>query len=173
MECFIGQIATFGFNFAPSRWSFCAGNILNITQNTALFSLLGTTYGGNGQTTFGLPDLRGRIPVHAAGTFTLGEIGGSENVTLSSAQMPAHTHPFNVTNANANEKPDPTYIFAQGYKASPPTSNPKGYNAGPPNIAMAAGMISSAGGSQPHPNLQPYLCLNYCIAMYGIYPARN
>ena len=167
-EPFLGQIQAFGFNFAPRGWAFCSGQILSIAQNTALFSLLGTTYGGNGQTTFALPDLRGRTPLHMGqgpglSSYDLGQVAGTESVTLLSTQMPAHNH---------------THVASSG----PPADNLPGgnfvaaaaiYAASPGDSVMAPSSIGIAGGNQPHPNMQPYLVLNWCIALEGIFPSRN
>jgi microcystin-dependent protein len=181
MEGVIGQIVLFAGNFAPRNWAFCNGQILAIAQNTALFSILGTTYGGNGQTTFGLPNLQGRVAIHpgqSPGTsnYLLGETAGTESVTLTVNQMPAHTHATTVT-INAAEAP------------SAPTDDPKGavpaggsgqniYNATPDrSTTMNAGMASVtagiAGGSQPFSVVQPFQCVNYIICMFGIFPSRN
>ncbi|MFL6137941.1 MAG: phage tail protein [Frankiaceae bacterium] len=167
-EPFIGEIRLFGFNFAPRGWATCSGQILSIAQNTALFSLLGTMYGGNGQTTFALPDLRGRVAISfgqgpGLSNYTQGEVSGSENVTLIPQQMPQHNHTVNATSADASaNKPGGAFPSAGG-----------AYNTAPDGTTMAAQMIGMAGGSQPHENRQPYLVLNYCIALEGIFPSRN
>lgn len=169
-EPFLGEIRLFPYNFAPRGWAFCQGQILPISQNTALFALLGTTYGGNGQTTFALPDLRGRLAVSSGqapgGSFyTLGEVGGTETVTLLQNQMPAHNHLVNVNNQGSNTgRPNgslPGQTSSNVYAPSPDgsTFNPQ--------------TISAAGGSQPHENMQPFLVMNYCIALEGIFPSRN
>jgi microcystin-dependent protein len=164
---FLGEIRIFPYNFAPRGWAFCNGQILSISQNTALFSLLGTTYGGNGQTTFALPDLRGRVPNSSGqgpglSSYTLGQVGGTETVTLTQSEMPSHNHGVNSTNADATSaRPGGNFPAAGG-----------GYNSASSNT-MAPTMIGNAGGSQPHSNVQPYLTLNYCIALTGIYPSRN
>jgi microcystin-dependent protein len=165
-EPYLGSIILFGGNFAPRGWAFCNGQILPIVQNTALFSLLGTTYGGNGQTTFALPDLRGRAPVHfgqgpGLANYSLGESAGAETVTLTFSEMPAHSHsqPANngqqTTNRPNNAVPAAGGVYAQAGDGS--TLDP----------------TSIAGGSQPHQNRPPYLALNYIIALEGIFPARN
>jgi microcystin-dependent protein len=172
MDFFIGQITIFGFNFAPRYWSFCNGGILPISQNTALFSLLGTTYGGNGVSTYGLPDLRSRIPLHApssGGNISLGELGGQETVTLQLSQMPSHTHAFAATNDPSDQISETDHVFAMGVKSS---DNPVAY-ANTPNAPLANATVSTSGGSQPHNNLQPYQALNFCIALNGVYPSRN
>jgi microcystin-dependent protein len=167
---FLGEIRLLPYNFAPQGWAFCNGQILPITQNTALFSLLGTTYGGNGTNNFALPDLRGRVPISSGqgpglSEYLLGEVAGSENVTLTSNEMPTHIH-----QVVANNGPGTATRPAGAVPARTGTSN---YAAAPDGTPMNAGMISSAGGSQPHQNLQPLLVLNFCIAMQGIFPSRN
>jgi microcystin-dependent protein len=165
-EPFLASIVLFAGNFAPRGWAFCNGQILSIAQNTALFSLLGTTYGGNGQTTFALPDLRGRAPVSAGqgpglSNFDLGQVGGVENVTLLTTQMPAHTHSQPATNGQqTTNRPNGAMPARGGVYANESD-----------NSALHA--TSSAGGSQPHENRSPYLTLNYIIALEGIFPSRN
>jgi microcystin-dependent protein len=164
-EPFLGQLLLVPYNFAPRGWAFCDGQLLSIAQNTALFSLLGTTFGGNGQTTFALPDLRGRVPVGVGpgpglSPVDLGEVGGSETVTLITTQIPAHGHTIGGTNSAATGSRPAGNVNAQGgaYSAtSDATMQPTG----------------NTGGSQPHGNLQPYLALNWCIALEGIFPSRN
>ena len=167
-EPFLGQISIFVFNFAPRGWAFCNGQILPIAQNTALFSLLGTTYGGNGQTTFALPNLMSRVPVHfgqgpGLSSYALGQTSGSETVTLTSSQMPAHNHLASVTGAGAGAS-RPGGNFPSGGGAYATASDGGTFN---------AAFIQNAGGGQPHANIQPYLALNFCIAIEGIYPSRN
>jgi microcystin-dependent protein len=172
-EPFIGQIQIFPYNFAPRGWAFCQGQILSIAQNTALFSLLGTTFGGNGQTTFALPDLRGRVAVGAGqgpglGNYTLGELTGVENETMTVNQMPAHNHTFNI---HVNSSEGGTNSPAGGYLGK---ADPGPYAATTDNTNMGAQPPTGlAGGSQPFSILQPLLCLNYCIALQGIFPSRN
>jgi microcystin-dependent protein len=169
-EPFLGMIAIYGFNFAPRGWAMCSGQILPIAQNTALFSLLGTTYGGNGQTTFALPDLRGRVPIHfgqgpGLSSYDLGQSAGTETVTLTVQEIPSHTHQVNASDGDASSNKPDGALLCQGNQ----------YNQAPPPLtAMSANMIPpSGGGNQPHPNLQPYLALNFCIALEGIFPSRN
>jgi microcystin-dependent protein len=167
---FLGEIRMFGGNFAPLGWALCNGQLLPISQNSALFSLLGTTFGGNGQTTFGLPDLRGRVPVHAGqgpglSSYNPGENGGVENVTLITTQMPAHNHTLNATNNDADNSHPQNNILA-GASASI-------YTASAPTGPMSQQAIGLSGGGQPHQNLQPFLCINFIIALQGIYPSRN
>ncbi|HET8676384.1 MAG TPA: tail fiber protein [Blastocatellia bacterium] len=169
-EPFLGMIAIYGFNFAPRGWAFCNGQILPIAQNTALFSLLGTTYGGNGQTTFALPNLQSRVPVHfgqgpGLSSYDLGQAAGTETVTLTGNQIPAHTHQVNASDGDATSNKPDAGVLCQGnsYNQQPP-----------PLVAMSASMIPpSGGGNQPHENIQPYLALNFCIALEGIFPSRN
>jgi microcystin-dependent protein len=177
-EPFIGQIILVPYNFAPRGWAFCNGQLLSIAQNTALFSLLGTTYGGNGQTTFALPDLRGRVPISSGQgsglqKYDLGQGGGSESQTLTASQMPMHTHPVNAL-TDAVTAPSPTNNFL--------ATAPRGSNFYAPQSAdatqMSPLMIQPAGGNQPFdirdPYLRdPYLTLNYCIALEGIFPSRS
>lgn len=170
-EPFLAQIMLFGGNFAPRGWAFCNGQILSISQNTALFSLLGTTFGGNGQTTFALPDLRGRVPIHPGqgpglSNYSPGQQGGTESNTLTQGQMPAHTHAA-ALNASSNPSSDtlPNGNFlAEGNSYTNTT-----------NAQMNANAVSLgvAGGSQPFPILQPYLGVNFIIALEGIFPSRN
>jgi microcystin-dependent protein len=164
---FIGEIRLFGFNFAPRGWAPCQGQLLSIAQNTALFALLGTMYGGNGQTTFALPDLRGRFPMsfgQGAGLTnrTQGEMSGTETVTLTQGQMPPHNHPLRSTN-----QPSGTTRPAGNYPAG------GGAYAAAADGTMAPDVVNVAGGGQPHDNIPPYLVLNYCIALEGIFPSRN
>lgn len=170
-EPFIGEIVMFAGNFAPRGWAFCQGQLLSIAQNTALFSILGTTYGGNGQTTFALPDLRGRVPVGQGqgpglSQYTLGQLSGSETVTLLQTQMPAHGH-FVACSSDDATSGDPSANFPSAFPQ-------KIYaNAATPGKTMNAAMIAQTGGSQPHTNIQPYLCINFIIAIEGIFPSRN
>ncbi len=170
-EPFLGQIMLVPYNFAPRGWAFCSGQILPIAQNTALFSLLGTTFGGNGQTTFALPDLRGRVPNGSGqgpglSNYDLGQVGGTETGTLTVNQMPSHNHLVNV-NADSGDtgRIENTYLANSSetpYIASITTPG-----------TMAPQMIGNTGGSQPFNVLQPYLTLNYCIALEGIFPSRS
>lgn len=172
-DAFIGEIYMAGFNFAPRNFAFCNGQILSITQNTALFSLLGTTYGGNGQTTFALPDLRGRVPMHfgqgpGLSNRVQGEVSGTETVTLITNQLPSHIHSLNaVTDAGDTSVPTGALLGNTGaldkeYKGSGGTPT-----------TMGATAIGATGGNQPHANMQPYLVLNFYICLSGIFPSRN
>lgn len=168
----IGQIVLFPFNFPPRGWAFCNGQLLSIAQNTALFSILGTTYGGNGQTTFGLPDLRGRLALHPGqgpglSQYVLGQVGGSEQVTLNGGNLGPHNHGALGTN-NAANNPDPV---GQGWAAD--GAGIATQYAGSANGQMHASAVGITGGGQPHNNIMPVLTLNYCIALQGIFPARN
>jgi len=165
-EPFIGEIRAFGFNFAPRGWATCSGQILSISQNTALFALLGTTYGGNGQTTFALPDLRGRVAVGMGqgpglSSKTLGEVSGQEAHTLTANEMPAHTHAQPASNADQSTNRPGNAVPTKG-----------GVYAGSGDGTLMD-PTTQAGGNQPHTNMQPYLVLNYCIALVGIFPSRN
>lgn len=165
-----------GFNFPPRGYATCQGQILSIAQNTALFSLLGTTYGGNGQTTFALPDLRGRLPMGQGqgpglSPRTLGEVSGTETVTLLVTQMPAHNHGFTL---NAVSEAGDTSVPTGAYLANTGALD-KEYKASGTVVAMnsGAGAVGASGGSQPHSNMPPYLVLNFYIALEGIFPSRN
>ena len=178
MYPYIGEIRLMSFPFAPKGWAYCQGQLLPVAQNQALFSLLGTTYGGNGQTTFGLPDLRGRVLVGTGAgpglsPYTQGQVGGTETVGLTPAQLPAHTHTSftgTVATADAAELNSPNGAFpAPGSKAQ--------FAAGTPNASLGASSLppttEAAGNGQPHENRQPSLVLNYAIALVGIYPSRQ
>jgi len=166
---FLSEIRMFSYDFPPRGWAICAGQILSIQQNQALFSLLGTTYGGNGITTFALPDLRSRVPVSmgqlsGGSSYTLGEQTGTETVTLIQSQLPQHTHLMQA--AGSATTGDPTGAIPATSSASKP------YRSGSPDKVLAAG-TGLNGGSQPHPNIQPYLTVNFSIALQGIFPSRN
>jgi microcystin-dependent protein len=178
MEGYIAQIVLFAGNFAPRFWAFCNGQILSIAQNTALFSLLGTTYGGNGQTTFALPDLRGRAPIGAGqgpglSSINLGQVGGIENTTLLIANMPAHNHVLTVNPRAVTEAGD-TSVPTNAYLANSGALDREFRATGTlVNMAPANATSNIAGGSQPFSIRNPYLGMNYIICMEGIYPARN
>jgi microcystin-dependent protein len=163
-EPFLSEIRTFSFNFAPKGWALCNGQILPINQNQALFSLLGTTYGGDGQTTFALPNLMGRVPIHTGNGHTLGERGGGETHTLTVSEMAPHFHYTAGTNNTADSNSPAGKTWADPGLSNFHTSA---------NIGMNSGAIAPAGGSQPHLNMQPFLTLNYCIALQGIFPSPN
>ena len=168
---FLSEIKIFSFGFNPRSWAMCNGQFLPINQNQALFSLLGTTYGGNGQTTFALPDLRGRVPLHEGGGFTLGQAGGQTAHTLTQSELPSHIHIMSCSDASGDTVPPAT--AAQHNIWAQTTQNP--YAAVPPNpnTAMNPGSIGPTGGSQPHSNMAPYLVLNFCIALTGIFPSQT
>lgn len=168
---FIGEIKMFAGNFAPAGWQFCDGSLLAISENDALFNLIGTTYGGDGQNTFAVPDLRGRLPLHMgtnAGTaFTIGEIGGAEQVTLTTQTIPAHTHTMQAsTNTGSGSNPQGNVLDQMSgalllYKEQTPTT------------PLSPVVIGPAGGSQPHSNIQPFLCVGFIISLFGIFPSQS
>lgn len=171
MDPFIGELKLVPYNFPPRGWAFCQGQILSIAQNTALFSLLGTMYGGNGTTTFALPDLQGRAVLHPGQgpgltPYTQGEEGGEENHVLISTEMPVHTHPVGVNSGNANT------TIAGGNTLAVATGTVGAIYGNTPNATMPANAIGFQGNTQPHDNRQPYLGLNYVIALQGIFPQR-
>ena len=170
MTPFIGQLMLVSFNFPPKNWQFCSGAILPIASNQALFALLGTNFGGNGQTTFGLPDLRGRSPMGTGAQTSLGQRGGEEFHTLSTNEMPAHDHFLMGTAQNADGSAQPgggTFATTVGNPAPPV------YNSAKPSVPMSANMVSFVGQNQPHENRQPFLTLNWIISMSGIFPSRD
>jgi microcystin-dependent protein len=172
-EPFLGEIRMVGFNFAPAGWALCDGQVLAISSNTALFSLLGTYYGGNGTSTFALPDFRSRVPVHQGqGTglsdYVIGEVTGVENATLLSTNMPIHSHSVNAVTTGGTQA-GPT----NNVPAVESTGTSLNYAPTPSNTTMAPTMIANAGGSVPFSILQPVLCVNFIIALSGIYPSRN
>jgi microcystin-dependent protein len=173
MDPFVAEIRIFPFNFAPKGWAFCDGQILPLSQNTALFSLLGTTYGGDGKSNFALPDMQGNVPMHPGqgpglSLHDLGETGGSDTVTLLESEIPSHSHGVMATAQQALvRQPMPTVGLAR-------SSGTPAYNSTVTNLQMLASQtIAPAGGDQPHNNLQPYLTLNFCIALQGVYPPRT
>lgn len=166
---YIGEIRIFAGNFAPAGWAFCEGQLMPIAENDALFVLLGTTYGGDGQETFGLPDLRGRLPMHAGTgpglqSYILGESGGVEQVTLTVQQIPVHSHAAGCLSTDGNSGA-PT----GGLPAANTTAN--AFGPMPPSAPMNAASIGPTGGSQPHTNFQPYLCVNFIISLFGVFPS--
>jgi len=173
---FVAEIRIFAGNFAPAGWAMCNGQLLPISQNTALFSLLGTTYGGDGKSTFALPDLQGAFPMHIGRNqpgpglsfHDLGERGGEEQVTLLQSEMPAHTHTGSAASSGSGHADPTNAVFASGQRGRPPA-----YGAGTVTVPMSPQAVSITGGSQPHNNLQPFLVVSYIIALRGIYPARN
>jgi len=173
MDPYVGEIRVVGFNFAPVGWALCNGQILAISQNTALFSLLGTYYGGNGTTNFALPNLQGSAPMHqgnGAGLSprTIGETGGETAVTLLTTEIPSHTHVAQSAAASTASTPGPTTIFGGGGRGKGLAYGPAG---GP--VAMSAQAVGTAGGGGPHNNMPPYVTLNFIIALQGVYPSRS
>lgn len=161
---YVGEIRMFAGNFAPAGWMFCEGQLLPISENETLFQLIGTTYGGDGESTFALPDLRGRIPIHQGNGFILAETGGAEEITLTVNQIPAHSHPMLASSADANS-PNP-----QGNVVAATVSTTPYFN-DVPNTSLAPQSIGPVGGSQPHTNFQPYLCVDFIISLFGIFPS--
>lgn len=169
---FLAEMRIMSFNFAPKGWAMCNGQLLPINQNQALFSLLGTTFGGNGQTTFGLPDFRGRVPIHSGPENTLGTKAGQESHTLTASEMPAHNHIANASTVAGNS----AFIAVTFPSASQniPAAVGGGIYAPPSNLTtLHPSSISNFGGSQPHENRQPFLVLNFCIALSGTFPSQN
>jgi microcystin-dependent protein len=154
----------FGGNFAPAGWAFCDGSLLPISENETLFQLIGTTYGGDGQSTFALPDLRGRVPVHQGNGFILAETGGVENVTLTVSQIPSHTHPLLASTDPVSSPNVESQVLGTTNTATP-------YFAATPTLPMNAAAITPVGGSQPHENRQPFLCVSLIISLFGIFPS--
>jgi|SRR5205085_573155 len=165
---YVGEIRMFAGNFAPAGWMFCEGQLLPISEYETLFNLIGTTYGGDGQSTFALPDLRGRIPLQFGNGFTLAETGGVETVTLTVSQIPAHSHPFLAAGAPATGQ-SPTNQMPAITAAS--TVTPYGTDA--PIVQLNPSAIGSVGGSQPHNNFQPYLCVDFILSLFGIFPSQT
>lgn len=165
-EPFIGEIKMFGGNFAPLQYAFCDGQLIEISQNDALFSLIGTTYGGDGQTTFALPDLRGRIPIHQGPGFRIGTSAGSETVTLTEREIPAHSHSAAAdSNSGSANNPQNNIVAA--------TASLNAYTTNAIDNQMGDQTINSTGNSRPHDNVMPYQCVSFIIALYGIYPPRQ
>lgn len=161
---YVGEIRMFAGNFAPAGWMFCEGQLLPISENETLFQLIGTTYGGDGESTFALPDLRGRLPLHQGNGFILAETGGAEEITLTVQQIPAHTHPMLCANAVANDPNTNNNLLGESSAISL-------YQSGNPATPMAPNAIGATGGSQPHTNFQPYLCVDFIISLFGIFPS--
>ena len=168
---YIGEIRMFGGNFAPSGWAFCAGQLMPISENDALFTLIGTTYGGDGQETFGIPNLNGRVPIHqgqgkSGTTYQMGEMAGTESITLTVQQIPIHNHSFLADGAQGNQVTPAGNYPANSFNVTPYINQPTDGN-------MNGNAITPIGGSQPHENMQPYLCINYIISLFGIFPQQN
>jgi microcystin-dependent protein len=168
-QSYTGEIRMFAGDFNPQGWAFCDGSLLPISENETLFNLIGTTYGGDGENTFALPDLRGRVPVSPGGLANLqiGETAGVETVTLSVQQIPAHSHPFLATTTNSNDANPNDNMLSQATTFDPYQSSAN------PNPDMSPPTLGMTGGSQPHENMQPYLCISFIISLYGIYPQPN
>ena len=161
---YVGEIRMFGGNFAPAGWMFCEGQLLPISENETLFQLIGTTYGGDGESTFALPDLRGRIPIHQGGGFILAETGGVEEVTLSTQQIPSHTHALLASSGTGSSAAPGSAVLAGAQAATY-------FNLLDNPANMSAQSIGPTGGSQPHTNFQPYLCVDFIISLFGIFPS--
>lgn len=172
MQPFVGEISIFCGNFAPHGWAMCDGQLLSIQQHIALFSLLGTNYGGDGQATFGLPDLRGRIPAHPGSQFALGQTTGVESVTLLSSEMPSHTHPVVASGAAPSPTGSGVDLAAQPLKVPASPSKPRLYAPIGELVAMSPTAVLNEGGGQPHSNMAPFLAVNFIIALEGIFPQR-
>jgi microcystin-dependent protein len=176
---YIGEIKIISWNFPPKGWAFAIGQLLPINQNQALFSLLGTTYGGDGRVNFALPDLRGRVPIHVGNGFTQGQIGGEASHTLTMSEMPAHVHPLNAdaTTPAASNSITPVANNSIGQTIGVPSQGstfPDNiYSTGTVNAAMASATVGNTGGSQPHENRQPFLVLNFIVALQGVFPSQN
>jgi microcystin-dependent protein len=163
---YVGEIRMFAGNFAPAGWMFCDGQLLPISENETLFQLIGTTYGGDGQSTFALPDLRGRIPIHQGNGFILAETGGAEEITLTVNQIPAHTHPLVASTSLSQDTSPQNKMLGQ-------SAGPLMYIQDTPDSNLGAQAVTSVGGSQPHTNFQPYLCIDFIISLFGIFPSPN
>jgi microcystin-dependent protein len=161
---YVGEIRMFAGNFAPAGWMFCEGQLLPISENETLFNLIGTTYGGDGQSTFALPDLRGRIPLHQGNGFILAETGGAEEITLTVNQIAAHSHPLLASANTAGASTASGNVVGQ-------VGATQIYREAPPAAAMLPQAVTATGGSQPHTNFQPYLCINFIISLFGIFPS--
>ena len=164
---YVGEIRIFAGNFAPAGWMFCSGQLLPISENETLFNLIGTTYGGDGQSTFALPDLQSRVPIHQGGGFVLAETGGAEQITLTVSQIPAHSHPM-LASGNTGTGSNP-----QGNVLDQMSGAILFYKQQQATVALSASSVSAVGGSQPHSNLQPYLTLNFIISLFGIFPSQT
>jgi microcystin-dependent protein len=163
---YVGEIRMFGGNFAPAGWLFCEGQLLPISENETLFQLIGTTYGGDGQSTFAIPDLRGRVPIHQGNGFILAETGGAEEMTLTVQQIPAHSHPFLAAAVTGTATSASNNLPANSQNITP-------YINQSPDANMNPAVVSPAGGSQPHTNFQPYLCVDFIVSLFGIFPSQT
>jgi microcystin-dependent protein len=161
---YVGEVRMFAGNFAPAGWAFCDGQLLSISENETLFTLIGTTYGGDGQQTFAVPDLRGRVPIHQGGSHVIGELEGSEHVTLTQQQMPLHTHAMLASLDPASPQALPAGSVTASNAATPL------YDVNP-TVNLSAGAVGNAGASAPHENMAPFLCVSFIISLFGIYPS--
>ena len=161
---YVGEIRMFAGTFAPAGWAFCDGQLLPISENETLFNLIGTTYGGDGESTFALPNLQGRLPIHQGNGFILAETGGAEQVTLTIQQVPVHAHPLLATMAPGAEASPAGSVLAEGGSSNV-------FRPGPAAAALSAQAVAPAGGSQPHTNFQPYLCVNFILSLFGLFPS--
>ena len=166
---FVGEIRLFAGNFPPNGWMFCDGALLSIAQNDVLFDLIGTTYGGDGQTTYALPDLRGRVPVHQGSNgqsnYVMGQLGGAETVTVTPGQLPTHSHAWNASMNAAVSTKGPTDALG--------VSTMNMYGTGTPNMSMEPSAVAPTGGNQPHENMAPFTAINYIISLFGVFPSQN
>jgi microcystin-dependent protein len=162
---YVGEVRMFAGNFAPAGWMFCEGQLLPISENETLFQLIGTTYGGDGESTFALPDLRGRVPIHQGNAFILAETGGAEEITLTISQIPSHSHVVSASNTGGSDNP------ANNYWANSTTGKP--YALPGAAVTMNNATVQPSGGSQPHTNFQPYLCVDFIISLFGIFPSQT
>ncbi len=162
---YIGEIRMFAGNFAPAGWAFCDGSLIPISENPTLFQLIGTTYGGDGTSTFALPDLRSRIPVHVGPGFALGQNGGAETVTLATSQIPAHSHVAQAKSTQGGQSNPQNNVWA--------LSGSNQFTNSPPSLTMAPGATAPSGGSQPHDNMVPFLCINFILSLFGIFPSQS
>jgi microcystin-dependent protein len=164
-EPYIGEIRLFGGNFEPNGWAFCNGQLLSIAQNAALFNLIGTTYGGDGQTTYALPDLRSRIPVHQGTAFPMGQAAGAEQVTLTTPQLPAHTHTLQATAVDGTSADPTNNVWAE--------SDARTFSTATPDATMDPSVLGTAGGGQAHDNTMPFVAMNFIISLFGVFPSQN
>jgi microcystin-dependent protein len=166
---FVGEIRLFAGNFPPQGWSFCDGQLMSIAENVVLFQLIGTTYGGDGQNTFALPDLRGRVPVHQGigqSSYVVGQQGGAETVTVTAGQMPAHRHALLASTSPAGTTHGPSEVLGS-------SAAMRFYGSGTPNMAMDPTAVTQVGGNQPHDNMPPFVALSYIVSLFGIFPSQN
>jgi microcystin-dependent protein len=161
---YVGEIRMFAGNFAPAGWQFCQGQLMPISENTTLFQLIGTTYGGDGESTFALPDLRGRLPIHQGNGFILAETGGAEEITLTVSQIPGHSHSMLASTASATGNSPVGAVLGETASINMQIEQA-------PNVSLNTIVVSGTGGSQPHTNFQPYLCVNFIISLFGIFPS--